>query len=197
LLSLSQILILILATVAPGYASQILGIPIEKFPIIFITPAALGMVIGAIILVNLSHNQPKEKLMTAGIIISGIAILTLPFCSKVASRDIIHTLNLYLPQAFEITIYHIMALIAFLLGIANSFLFVPANTYIQEHAPEDVRGKVYGLLNTLIGIMSLLPIILVGGLSDIIGVGAVITGIGVCLLLLGVLNIFIARYFLR
>src|SRR6185437_15369125 len=37
LLSLSQILILILATIAPGYASQILGIPVEQFPIIFVT----------------------------------------------------------------------------------------------------------------------------------------------------------------
>ncbi len=191
LLSLSQILILILATVAPGYASQVLGIPVEQFPIIFVTPAALGMVIGSIILVNVFHNHPKEKLITAGIFLSGVAMLLLPFGSKVASREIVHDINLYLPHTFKITIYHIMTVLAFVLGVANSLVFVPANTRLQEHTSEEIRGKIYGFLNTFIGIMSLLPIILVGGLADLIGVGAVITGIGVCLLLLAVISIFI------
>ena len=191
LLSLSQILILILATVAPGYASQILGIPVEQFPIIFVTPAALGMVIGAVILVNIFHNHPKEKLITTGIFLSGIAMLLLPFGSKVTSRDIVHDINLYLPHAFTITIYHIMIVLAFLLGIANSLVFVPANTRLQEHTSEEFRGKIYGFLNTFIGLLSLIPIIIVGGLSDLLGVGTVITGIGICLILLGVINIFI------
>jgi MFS family permease len=191
LLSLSQILILILATVAPGYASQILGIPVEQFPLIFVTPAALGMVFGSVILINVFHSHPKEKLITTGIFLSGIALLLLPFGSKVASRDIVHDINLYLPHVFTITIYHIMIVLAFILGIANSFVFVPANTRLQEHTSEEIRGKIYGFLNTFIGLMSLIPIILVGGLSDLIGVGAVITGIGVCLILFGFINLFI------
>jgi MFS family permease len=191
LLSLSQILILILAVIAPGYASQILGIPVEQFPIIFVTPAALGMVIGSIVLVNVFHSHPKEKIITIGIFLSGIAMLLLPFGSKVASRDIVHDINIYLPHLFTITIFHIMVVLAFILGVANSLVFVPANTRLQEHTSEEIRGKIYGFLNTFIGVMSLIPIILVGGLSDLIGVGAVITGIGICLILFGFINIFI------
>lgn len=191
LLSLSQILILILATVAPGYASQILNIPVEQFPIIFVTPAALGMVFGSIVLVNVFHNHPKEKLITAGIFISGISMLLLPFGSKVASREIVHDINLYLPHAFTITILHIMVVLAFLMGIANSLVFVPANTRLQEHTSEEIRGKIYGMMNTFIGILSLIPIIIVGGLSDLIGVGAVIVGIGISLIVLGFLNMYI------
>lgn len=171
LLSLSQILILILATVAPGYASQILGIPIEQFPIMFITPAAIGMVVGLVVLVNVFHSHPKENLITAGIIISGVAMLMLPFCSEAALRGVV-------------------VVIAFLLGMANSFVFVPANTRLQEHTSEEVRGKTYGFLNTFIGCISLLPVLLAGGLSDLVGVGAVIIGIGICLILLGVVNMF-------
>lgn len=185
LLSLSQILILILATIAPGYAAQILGIPVEQFPIVFVAPAALGMVVGAIFLVNFFHNHPKEKLITAGIFLSAIAMLILPYGSKVASRGFVQEINMYLPHAFSITILHIMVVIAFLLGLANSFVFVPANTHLQEETSDEFRGKIYGFLNTFIGVLSLLPIILVGGLADIVGVGAVITGIGVCLLLMG------------
>lgn len=191
LLSLSQIIILILATVAPGYAASILGIPVEQFPIIFVTPAALGMVIGSVVLVNVFHSHPKEKLISIGIFLSGISMLLLPFGSRVASRGIIHQINLFLPHAFSITILHFMVVLAFILGIANSLVFVPANTRLQEHTSEEIRGKIYGLLNTFIGILSLIPIVIVGGLSDLIGVGAVITGIGITLLILGVINIYL------
>jgi sugar phosphate permease len=188
---LSQILILILATIAPGYASQVLGIPVEQFPIIFVTPAALGMVIGSVVLVNVFHSHPKEKMITVGIFLSGIAMLLLPFGSKVASREIVKDINLYLPHLFSISIYHIMIVLAFILGLANSLVFVPANTRLQEHTSEEIRGKIYGFLNTFIGLMSLIPIIIVGGLSDLLGVGTVIIGIGVSLLVLGFINIFI------
>lgn len=186
LLALSQVLILILATVAPGYASDVLGINVEEFPLLFVAPAALGMVAGAIILVNFFHSHPKQRVISAGIFLSAIAMLLLPYGSKVASRDFVQTLNVYLPHVFDITILHIMAVLAFILGLANSLVFVPANTLIQEKTTDEFRGKIYGVLNTIIGVLSLLPIIIVGGLSDLIGVGTVITGIGICLLLLGI-----------
>ncbi len=190
LIALSQILILILATIAPGYANQVLGINVEEFPLVIVAPAALGMIAGAVIVVNIFHSHPREKVITAGIILSGLAMLFLPFGSKVTSRDFVQTLNLYLPHFFEITILHIMAFIAFILGVANSLVFVPANTNIQEKATDEFRVKIYGFLNTIVGALSLLPIILVGGLSDLIGVASVIVGIGISLLLLGLSRVF-------
>lgn len=193
LLALSQILILIIATVAPGYAQQILRINIEDFPVLFAAPAALGMVIGAVILVNRFHSHAKEKLITSGIFLSGIGVLILPYGSKVASRSFVQLLNQYLPHILKINILHIMVFLAFILGIANSFVFVPANTILQEKTTDEVRGKIYGFLNSLVGILSLVPIIIVGGLSDLIGVGSVITGIGVSLLVMGMAWAFIIR----
>jgi MFS family permease len=191
LIALSQVLILILATIAPGYANQVLGINVEEFPVLFVAPAAVGMMIGAIILVNVFHSHPKEKVITAGVLLSGLAMLCLPFGSRVASRDFVQTLNIYLPHIFDITILHIMAVLAFILGIANSLVFVPANTLIQEKATDEFRGKIYGFLNAIIGAVSLLPILIVGGLSDIIGVAWVIGGIGICLLIFGFIRIFV------
>ena len=184
-------MILILAVIAPGYASQVLGIPVEQFPLIFITPAALGMVVGSVVLVNVFHSHPKQKMITAGIFLSGIAMLLLPFGSKVTSREIVKDLNLYLPHLFTISIIHIMVVLAFILGLANSLVFVPANTQLQEHTTEEIRGKIYGFLNTFIGLMSLIPVIIVGGVADLFGVATVIVGIGIALLVLGFINIYI------
>lgn len=194
LLALSQILILVIATIAPGYASQILKIPIEDFPVLFAAPASLGMVVGAVIIVDRFHSHAKEKLITAGIFISGLAMMLLPYGSKVASRDFVHTLNDYLPRILDINILHIMVFLAFVLGLANSFVFVPANTILQEKTTDQVRGKIYGFLNSIVGALSLLPIIIVGGLSDLIGVGVVITGIGVSILFVGLIWLANTRY---
>jgi MFS family permease len=184
-ISASQVIILILATIAPGYANQVLGINVEEFPLIFVAPAALGMIVGAIVLVNIFHSHAKQKIITTGIFISGIAMLLLPYGSKVASRDFIYTINSYLPNFLDVTILHIMAFLAFVLGAANSLIFVPANTIIQEKTTDEFRGKIYGLLNSIAGAFSLVPIIIVGGLSDLVGVGNVVTGIGVGIILFG------------
>jgi len=194
LLAMSQILILIIATIAPGYANQILKIRIEDFPLLFAAPAALGMVVGAVILVNRFHSHAKEKLITSGIFFSGIAMLLLPYGSKVASRSFVLFINGYLPHILKINILHIMVVLAFVLGLANSFIFVPANTILQEKTTDEVRGKIYGFLNSIIGAASLIPILVVGGLSDLVGVGLVITGIGVSILLLGVVWVVTTRH---
>jgi hypothetical protein len=191
LLALSQSLILIVATIAPGYATQIMGVKVEEFPLLFVAPAALGMFVGAIAIGNVFHSHPKEKIITIGLFLSGIAMLLLPYGSKVASRDFVHVLNVYLPHILDITILHIMVVIAFILGFANSLVFVPANTILQEKTSDEFRGKIYGFLNSLVGVFSLLPVILVGGLSDLIGVGAVIVGIGISLLIVGIVRIFV------
>ena len=117
--------------------------------------------------------------------------MLMPFGFKVASRDFVVTLNTFLPTFLDISILQIMIILAFILGVANSFVFVPANTILQEKTSPEFRGKIYGFLNTLVGGLSLLPIILVGGLSDLIGVSVVLVGIGVCLLILGVTRSFI------
>ncbi len=191
LLALSQAMILIVAVIAPGYASQVLNIRIEDFPILFIAPAALGVVVGAAILVRLFHNYNKDKIVTFGLVLSGIAMLALPYGSKIASREIVQVINQSLPVILNITSIHIIVLTAFILGLANAIVFVPSNTTLQEHTTDEERGKIYGMLNTIIGIMSLIPVILVGGLSDLIGVTRVIVGIGIGLILIGLAKIAI------
>ncbi len=58
---------------------------------------------------------------------------------------------------------------AFTAGISYAFVAVPAQTALQEELPEDVRGRVFGVLNTLVSLASFLPIIIVGPVADVIG----------------------------
>ncbi len=185
LLALTQTLVLILATITPGYATDVLHVDISKFPIIFVTPAAIGMFLGALVLINKFHNVSKEKIIVTGLFLSGICMVLLPFGSLITSKEFVLNVNRMLPHFLIISDLHIVVVLAFILGLANSLVFVPANTMLQESATDDTRGKLYGLLNSIVGIFSLLPIIAVGGLSDLLGVKNVVLGIGVCLLFIG------------
>lgn len=190
-LALSQTLILVVATIAPGYAATVLRIPIVQFPLLFVVPAALGTIIGAWIITSYFQTRKKQTLIISGIFLSSFSMLLLPYGSKVSSKSFVQTINFYLPLFLQVDMLHIIIVIAFILGLSNSLVFVPANTLLQEETSEEFRGKVYGLLNTFIGALSLLPIIVVGGLADLIGVGAVISGIGVFLFVLGIWRVFV------
>lgn len=186
LLTLSQILILVLAAIGPGYAEQIIKIKVEEFPLFFVTPAVIGAAISAVILGSYFHRRRKSSLTKIGLFLLGISVLLLPYGSKVESRGFVQTINTYLPHTLNINILHIMVVLAFFMGIANSLIFVPSNTTLQEETSEEFRGKVYGALNTLVGLFSLLPILVVGGLADLFGIKGVLTGIGIIIIGIGV-----------
>ncbi|HKC14608.1 MAG TPA: MFS transporter [Patescibacteria group bacterium] len=188
LLALAQIIVLVLAVIGPGYAEQVLKIKVEQFPLFFVTPAVIGTATGAVLLSNYLHKHSKQHLTRIGLFLLGLAILVLPYGSKVESRAFVQTINSYLPHALTINILHMLVVLAFFMGLANAFIFVPANTILQEETSDEFRGKVYGFLNTIVGFFSLLPIILVGGLADLIGTKAVITGIGGFVLLIAIIS---------
>jgi MFS family permease len=190
-LSLAQIIILILAVIGPGYAEHVLKIRVESFPTVFMIPAVAGIALGALIIGSFLHKVSKSTLTKFGTLLMGVSILLLPYGSKVESRELIHFINLYLPHILRITMLHLTVFLAFILGFATSFVFVPSNAVLQEETSDEWRGKVYGLLNTLVGAVSILPVVVVGGLADLIGVKLVITGIGIIVVLIAFVRIFI------
>ncbi|HYM65086.1 MAG TPA: MFS transporter [Candidatus Sulfotelmatobacter sp.] len=181
-LTLAQIIILLFAAIGPGYAAQVLKIRIESFPILFVTPAIMGIVLGAIIIGSYLHKVSKAKLTKFGLFLMGTSILFLPYGSKVESRAFVHLINSSLPHILMINVLHIMVVLAFVLGFAIAFVFIPANTILQEETSDESRGKIYGFLNTFVGIMSIIPVVLVGGLADLFGVKFIVTVIGVIVL---------------
>jgi MFS family permease len=85
----------------------------------------------------------------------------------------------------------IVVFIAFIAGIAYAGVAIPSQTQLQEDLPEDVRGRVFGILNMLVSVSSFLPIIIVGPISDLIGTGTVMLVVGVSVLASGVASVFL------
>jgi MFS family permease len=173
LLVLLQTLILVIAVIGPGYATNILHIQVEKFPLLFVTPAVIGMTAGAIIIGNFLHNKSKQMLAKIGLLIIGIMLILIPNLTR-----FIHSFK---PV-------DVMIPLAVIIGFAFALVFVPSNTIIQEETTDEQRGKVYGSLNNLVGIVSLIPVLGVGVLADKLGVAMVISLIGVGVIIIAAIR---------
>src|SRR5881397_1067031 len=69
-----------------------------------------------------------------------------------------------------------VAVTAFFFGVSYAFVTVPAMTVLQEELRDDIRGRVFGVLNMLVSVFSLLPLLLVGPVADLWGVAPVFVG---------------------
>ncbi len=85
----------------------------------------------------------------------------------------------------------IVVFIAFVAGVGYGAVAIPSQTQLQEDLPEDVRGRVFGVLNMLVSVSSFLPIIVVGPISDLIGTGTVMLVVGLGVLATGVASVFL------
>jgi len=178
ILTLLQTLILVIAVLGPGYATNILKIEVEKFPLLFVTPAVVGMTVGAVIIGSFLHKYQKQTLVKVGLLIIGIILIIFPNVETI--------FEILLPQSMSIGSVRIMMFMAVVVGFAFSLVFVPSNTMIQEETTDKQRGKIYGTLNTMVGIVSVVPVLTVGVVADNFGVDKVLTLVGIVIILFSV-----------
>jgi hypothetical protein len=66
---------------------------------------------------------------------------------------------------------------------------IPAQTALQEELPEEVRGRVFGVLNMLVSLGSFVPIIAVGPIADAIGATNTLLGVGAFIVMVAAASI--------
>ncbi len=168
--------------------------PFVQFASVSLLPAGLGLGLGAFILGSIGKKFKFKWISAIGFMVVGIVFILLPLASRVTSHAFVQGLNSFLPHYLDINILHIIVLLAFIIGFAISFVFIPSNATIQIETSQEMRGRMYGLLNSLIGGVSFLPVALAGGLADVLGVGVVITGIGILMILLSISYLFLVKF---
>src|SRR6202158_4056538 len=77
-------------------------------------------------------------------------------------------------------------------GLGFVSIMVPAQTFLQERAPVELRGRVFAVQLMLSNFASIVPLLLLGGLADVIGVDKTLLLIGVLIALAGVISVRIA-----
>ncbi len=194
MLTVAQAVIFMFAVLAPGYVTTILKAPLESLSLVLIAPAGVGLGLGALMLGSIGKRFQHKWLSAMGFLIVGIVFILMPFASKVTSYQFIAVLNNSLPHILDINILHIIVVLAFIIGFSISLVFIPSNATIQIETSEEMRGRMYGLLSSLIGAVSFLPVILAGGLADLLGVGVVITTVGILMVMLSFIYLYLIKF---
>lgn len=174
LLGASQISIGILGVIAPGFADQILRLPAADVSLMVMAPAALGMTLGALGLGQFFRKVQRGSLVRMGFFGASIML-------------IVYSLIDVMTRILGLPLVPVGIVVVLLMGGANAFVDIPANTIIQENTPEAVRSRVYGVVSSVIGLAGIVPIILSGALADAVGVRYVMMFTGLILLALAVL----------
>lgn len=181
LLGFSQVIVAMFMSLTPGLSAKVLRLTPEDASVYLIGPAALGMVMGAVLLSRLGTFLSKRVLVRTGLIGSILVFLLLSLLPEVDylpfEQDVlIMERSLSLVATFGI----ILALFA---GLFNSFITISCNTLLQEYVSYKNRGKVFGFLQTIIAIAGALPIIVSGISADKFGITNVYKYLSVIILL--------------
>lgn len=181
LLTGTQIMLVLLGTLGPGFADKVLRIDIRDASLLVVGPIILGIVCGALWVGNRGYRFTPETLMHIGVIAAGVILI-------VTSALFAATNTIWFAQVPRFAVLTAALGLFFLLGVSNSLLDVPSNAILQKEAQGDMRGRVYGILSALVGGAGILPVVISGVLADIIGVGTVIFILGSIVLVFGVLR---------
>jgi hypothetical protein len=79
----------------------------------------------------------------------------------------------------------VVVVIAVFAGLEYAFVAIPSQTALQEELPADVRGRIFGILNTLLSVASFLPVIAAPAAADVINIFFPGAGIPVVMAVLG------------
>ena len=172
-IAVTYTLIAVAGALAPGYVREVLLLP-ERAVALIVAPAGLGVVAGLGLLNVAGRRFGHGRAVGFGLSATVVALVVLASArplALIAGRATQGGGLAGLPYFIGLVV-----VTTFVFGVAYAFITVPSMTLVQEELPDLIRGRVFGVLNVLISIFSLLPIVIVGPVADLWGVAPVFLG---------------------
>jgi MFS family permease len=191
--TIGAILGLVVATLVPGFAEQLLHVRAED-AVFVMAPAGIGMVAGTALLNRFGERFDRHFLTIVGLFfvatcLGAIGGLTHVTIAVTGGDPPLMTM----PGLGEVSVLVVPVMVlALVAGLGFVAIMVPAQTFLQERAPVELRGRVFAVQLMLSNFASILPLLLLGGLADLIGVDWTLVLIGVLIAVAGVISLRIA-----
>jgi MFS family permease len=192
-LGIASSLIGVMGALGPGFATQILQLRAEDFFFIM-GPAGLGAVVGILFLNSYGKQLPRRLLIDIGLVAMGVTLISIAVVKPAVHflSPAIQPLESNLPQMVSplLSLIAVVVVIAVTAGLEYSFVAIPSQTALQEELPRDVRGRIFGILNTLLSVASFLPVLAAPAMADLLNIVFPGAGIPVVMLLLGAVTLW-------
>jgi MFS family permease len=180
----------VLGVLGPGFARTALHLDPKDF-VVVVLPLGMGIVAGILALGAYGRLFPRRRLIEVGMVTLGVLLAILSVAGPVTrflqGRASGRGLG---DLAQMLSLLSLVIGLAFAIGCAYAVVAIASQTQLQEDLPEEVRGRVFGVLNMLVSVASLLPIIVVGPIGDLVGTSTVILAAALLVGLWGLASMF-------
>ncbi len=167
-LTMTTTLLMMMAMLAPGYATRVLGMMPEDAIFVF-APAGVGMLANTFVVGRFGYRFRREMMSSIGF---SAMVITL-FGFGLAGFD--------LPLWSTIPKVPTIMLVSLTLGAEISMVVIPSETLLQEKSPPELRGRVIAVYFLLANLVAIPIMLMVGTMADQIGIPQVIMGVALFL----------------
>jgi MFS family permease len=181
-LTMTTTLLLMMAMLATGYSTRVLGMLPEDAIFVF-APAGVGMFATVFLVGRFGYKFRREVMSSIG------------FSAMVA------TLFGFGLAGFDLSIWAVIPKVPFImtlsltLGAEICLVAVPSETLLQEKSPPELRGRVMAVYFLLANLVAIPVMLGVGTVADQVGIAQVIMGVVFCLVVVAAVTSYYAfRY---
>lgn len=162
----------------------------QKFAYIVVF-CGIGMVFGAFCVGHYFRKIEKHLLGYIGIFLCGFGLLLFSMLPLIPQLSVFHfethSVSMFYFEQFDLTYPMLYSyLVALLIGLSTAFVAIPTQTILHSEIDPKVRGKVFGILFTLLSTASALPVLVAAWGAEILGVAKMILILSLPVLLFGV-----------
>ncbi|HYC79606.1 MAG TPA: MFS transporter [Candidatus Binatia bacterium] len=150
-------------TLAPEFVQNVLQINLEQGTLFMIAPLAIGILLGSLLLGWEGQYLTKRRMVKIGFL--GCGVITLLIGMLVDAQN-----------------HWLYVVLAFILGLFNTYIFAPSHSLLQANTEERLRGRIYASLFLLLQLAATLPTVIVGVLADFTPIPTILGGLGLLLI---------------
>lgn len=173
--TVAAMLLLVLISLLPGLATRHLGLNVEDAPLL-VLPGGLGFVAGSFLVSRRrAGQQQRPARIAAGLIGLGLCVGLLGLLGGTPDR------------------LWLVVLLVGGIGLALALVIISARVVLQERPPASMRGRVISTQLALGNAVAVLPLYLGGSLADHLGIGPVMSLLGLVPLGVGAAGLYYAR----
>jgi MFS family permease len=189
-LGIAASLVGVLGVLGPNFAQKTLGLGPEDF-VVVVLPLGVGIVMGILLLNAYGRLLPRRRVIEGGLIALGGFLAAMALSGRISSFLGSTATRTGVDLSLLTSLLSIVVALAFFAGISYAAVAIPAQTQLQEDLPEDVRGRVFGVLNMLVSVASFLPILVVGPIADLLGTTIVLVVVAILIIASGLASIYL------
>jgi len=188
----SGTLVLLFSILIPRYMQDVIGVPPENAAFVF-APTGIGALVGLRFLPWFAKFG-KNRIVVIGLAGITVSLVFLALVEPLAeiteqapgSDWVTRQLQLSLLQALTMVIAGPM-------GFFYALLNAPAQTVLHERAPPEMRGRIFATQVVSANFISLMPLLVLGALTDVVKVPAVLVMIAAAVAGVAVASVVVAR----